>query len=710
MCELIPHFLEVPLFETLIGKYRNIVVSIALFLLLDASVLLLNFYISFEISDDAAGVNLAGRQRMLSQRMVKSLLDIQYAKQVNLNSQEPLDELRLTVDLFDTTFNAFDKGGEAPGAAGKSVYLEAVSDKNAVAALNQARQIWTPYKSQLDRVLNDNVDAYLESTIKYARESNLALLKLMNDLTVSLEGVASSKATRLRWIQTVGITLAIINFFIIMFHFLRQLKDSDRKLEEARKETAEILETVNEGLFLLNHDYKIGSQYSAALEDMFARKNIGGLGFEELLGEIVTSKDLSTAKRFIALLFREEIKGNLIGDLNPLSEIEVNITDEQGSFVNKYFSFSFERVYVEDKIKDVLVTVADVTERVRLERELALTKEQNDKQIEVLTSILHANPELLSVFVKDVYKSVQVINGILREPSKSSMALKRKLDEVFVEVHRIKGEASALGLDSFAEIAHDFEVNVIDLKKVEEISGDDFLALVVRLEKLVKHTESVQVLTERLSQFSQGSITGVSEVIDQGSGLHKKWQHLPDLTKAISGRCEKEVSLITSGLTEVALTEDQRALINDLSIQCIRNSIVHGIESPEERQDLNKKVTGRIDIRLSALGAGALELVIKDDGYGIDLERVREAAIKSGNWTEEQIDGWDSKRLMALIFEPGLSTSTSHSIDAGSGVGMDVIKSRVIQMRGKIRVQSRRGVGTRISVVLPAYSQAEVAA
>lgn len=693
--------------ETLIGKYKGIVVSIALFLLLDASVLLLNFYISFEISDDAAGVNLAGRQRMLSQRMVKSLLDIQYLAEQGQDVDKPLSELKLTVDLFDSTFTAFESGGDATAADGSAIYLQSVSDKKSVTAITEAKKIWVPYKQQLSPVIDSSGMDSLESTIAYARANNLALLKLMNDLTVALEGVASSKATRLRIIQTIGISLAILNFFIIMFHFIRQLKHSDQRLEAARKETTEILDTVNEGLFLLSHDYVIGTQHSTALETLFAREDIGGLSFEELLEGIVSDKDLSTAKRFVALLFRKDIKRNLIGDLNPLSEIEVTITDDSGKFVTKYLSFSFERVYIEEEIQDVLVTVTDVTERVKLERELALTKEQNDKQIEVLTSILHANPDLLNAFVTDVYQSVQTINRILREPSKSSSSLKRKLDEVFIAVHRIKGEASALGLESFVEIVHDFEMNILDVKRMETVSGDDFLALVVRLEKLVKHTESVQTLTERLAAFSQSDAQD-----SEGSGVSSlsNWSHLSDLTSAISSRCGKKVSLVTSGLNEMGLLESHRSLVNDLAIQCIRNSIVHGIELPDERLELNKEEMGRIDIRLSSLPSGAVELVIKDDGYGVDVERIRNAAIQSGNWSETELESWDSKRLMSLIFESGLTTAGTHTIDAGSGVGMDVIKSRVIQMRGKIRVQSRKGVGTRISLTLPSFNESEEAA
>ncbi len=695
--------------HTLLGKYRNIVISIALFLLLDASVLLLNFYISFEIADDASGVNLSGRQRMLSQRMVKSLFDIEYSMENPIELERALKELNLTVNLFDTTLSAFDQGATVTGADGEPVKIQQVTSEKARVAVDNAKVIWKPYKVLLEDVQSD-VDLFelgerMSAAISYASMNNLTLLKLMNDLTIELEKVASSKATRLRIIQTVGITLALVNFFIIMFHFLRQLKESDQKVESARKETIEILETVNEGLFLLDNNYVISSQYSSVLEEMFARKKIGGMTLEELLGEIVTNKDLETSKRFIALLFREDIKSNLISDLNPLRKIEVNIADSQGRFINKFFSFTFERVYEDNAIKDVLVTVNDITERVILERELALTKEQSERQIEVLTSILHANPELLQIYVKDVFNSLSEVNAILREPSKSDVALRRKLNDIHVFIHRIKGEAASLSLDSFEEIAHEFEQNIHEIRDKKEIGGDDFLPLVVRLEKLVKHAESVRTLTEKLASFASAAPSSSIRSINDGS-----WNHLDDLVQTVSERQEKKVSLVKSGLSEIDLSEELRSLINDIAIQGIRNSVVHGIESPDERLELNKGDAGRIDIRLARSSSSVLEFSIKDDGYGIDSDRIRAAAIKSGNWTEEQLDGFDQKRLVSLIFEPGFSTAKEHTRDAGGGVGMDVIKKRVNALRGKIRVQSRRGIGTKISVSIPFVESAEKAA
>ena len=88
--------------------------------------------------------------------------------------------------------------------------------------------------------------------MEYARANNVSLLNLMNSLTLELERVAGAKASQLRLIQAVAIVLAVVNFIIILWHFLGQLRRSDQALDAARKETQHILSTVNEGLFLLD--------------------------------------------------------------------------------------------------------------------------------------------------------------------------------------------------------------------------------------------------------------------------------------------------------------------------------------------------------------------------------------------------------------------------------------------------------------------------
>lgn len=686
-----------PVFELLLGKYRNIVISIALFLLLDASVLSLNFFISFQISRDALDVNLSGRQRMLSQRMVKSLLEIQNSENGSVEREKSLRELTLTVELFGKTLDAFENSGQTIGAGGDDVFLRKVDTEKARETVIAAQALWKP----LNNLLTQYIDAQnqegsyrlLMPAISYARSNNLHLLKLMNDLTIELEGVASSKARRLRWIQTIGISLAVLNFFIILFHFLRQLKESDQKVERARGETLEILDTVDEGLFLVDRDFIIASQYSASLESMFSRSDIAGLSFEQLLADIVSEKNMQVAKRFISLLYRQEIKENLILDLNPLKDTEVHIADSEGNLVTKYFSFRFERAVRDGQIKHVLVTVVDITQVKDLQRELEKTKAQNEQQIEALTSMLNANPEYLNGFVVELEKSVASINQTLKENTKSEPALRKKLEYIYIETHRIKGEASALDLGKIVSEAQSMEEQVAILRGLDRISGDDFIPLVVKFEALVRQGELVKKLLGKMQSFTQPV---ESQPLQSG-----RWRHLSELCESVARRNEKEVRLVTSGLDEHVMSDDLRKSIDDILIQAIRNSICHGLEKPDGRLALSKPLAGRIDIRLAINEERCYELEIKDDGYGIDFDAIRERALAIGRITPQQAEVWDSRRLLALMFEPGFSTAKDHGEDAGAGAGMALLKSRVKSLRGKVRVQSRKGIGTQLTIVFP---------
>lgn len=697
------------MFVAQLGKYKSIIVSIALFLILDASVMILNFYISFEISEDAAGVNLAGRQRMLSQRMVKSLLDMDYSIGNQVEQDLALKELNATVNLFDETLKAFDKGGSATGADGVAVALNRVKSSDGVEAISDAKALWGPYKILLEDVVSakdeQSLSLALTAAVAYGRQNNVTLLKQMNRLTVDLENFASSKAARLRWIQTIGISLAVINFFIILFHFLGQLKEGDRKLDVARRETEKIMDTVNEGLFLIDKDLKVASQHSTKLVTMFGREKLSGFTFESLLADMVSDKDLQTSKRFIALLFREDIKSNLISDLNPLKELEVNISEASGGFVNKFFRFEFDRAYDNGAVKNILVTVNDVTDKVQLSRELALAKEQTEQQLEVLTGIIHTNPIILKRFVSSCFGKFKDINRVLREPAKSDSTLRKKLNDIFVEIHNFKGEAGALGLESFETLAHMFETDIIALRAKGDITGDDFFSLVVQLDKLIRHAEMVQSLSEKLSAFSDTGAEQGKAVADQ-----REWEHLSHLADTVAKRTDKKVELVTSGLTEVALSDPLKSLISDISVQCIRNAIFHGIETPQDRLESYKTELGRIDLRLAQASDGNIELTIRDDGQGFDFEAIRARAIETGKWSEQELESWDSKRLASLIFEPGFSTADVETLDAGRGVGMDVIRERISQFRGKIRISSRRGACTSFQISIPPLIGEELAA
>ena len=685
-----------------LGKYKAIVVSIALFLLLDASVLILNFYISFKIADDAVGVNVAGRQRMLSQRTVKTLLNLEDAS--NATEQRlAFNELKNTYDLFNQTLIAFEFGGVTTGANGQPVTLKPVKSLEAKQAIGKAKKLWKPYSNAIKPILDSpgQLDGIaLQNAIIQARHSNIELLTLMNQLTVALETDATNQAMILRYVQAGGISLAIINFLIILFHFIGELKRNDKALEMSRQETTNILNTVNEGLFLLDEDLHIGSQHSAKLSALFGGKKVVDQSFSKLIGDLVKPKDLETAERFISLLFRPDIKSNLIGDLNPLNEVEINLPDGDGGYLTQYLSFDFTRVMEEDELTKILVTVNDITARVKLTQQLAQEKERGEQQLEMLTSILHTDPLQLKRFLDHAFVSFDKVNNVLKEQTKGDTALQRKLNDIFIEIHTFKGEASAMGLEPFADLAHNFEEDIQYLKNQDKLTGNDLLKLTVALESLIRYSESVQGLAEKLASFSVLDGASTNKTIPA-----RAWTHLNTLSEQTAERNGKQVHLVTTGFNETQLDKDTETLVNELSIQFIRNAIVHSIETPAFRMDKGKASIGRIDARLVKLPSGQLELSVRDDGNGIDYEKIRAKAISLNRWNESAIGQWSKKQLLSCIFEPGFSTAEATTKDAGRGVGMDVIKRRIKARDGHLRVTCHPGRDCMFTATLPLPQQ-----
>ena len=249
-----------------LGKYREIVLAVAFFLVFDLAVLVLNFYISFQLSADAVSINLSGRQRMLSQRMTKVLYGLHIDESNGRPTKDGIAELKLASNLFGTTLHGFINGAEVTGGAGDTQYLRQASTERQQAILAEALRIWQGLEQRITPILGGKHDSnQLANAVSYAYSNNLRLLELMNELTTELEVEAQGQANRLRMIQTTGIILALLNFMFILFKFIRRLRESDEATEAAKQETDGILATVREGLFLLDADFRIGTQYSKSL-------------------------------------------------------------------------------------------------------------------------------------------------------------------------------------------------------------------------------------------------------------------------------------------------------------------------------------------------------------------------------------------------------------------------------------------------------------
>lgn len=171
------------------------------------------------------------------------------------------------------------------------------------------------------------------------------------------------------------------------------------------------------------------------------------------------------------------------------------------------------------------------------------------------------------------------------------------------------------------------------------------------------------------------------------------------MTRELCGKLGKLVSLeITGEETELDKTVIE-AIVDPLT-HIIRNCISHGIESPDERQSMGKDRTGTINLSAKYEGNNAI-IEITDDGRGINVEKIKRAAVNKGVITSEEANAMDHKSAINLIFRPSLSTTEEVNDVSGRGVGMDVVARALEDLNAMIDIQTTENEGTTFTLSFP---------
>jgi two-component system chemotaxis sensor kinase CheA len=181
--------------------------------------------------------------------------------------------------------------------------------------------------------------------------------------------------------------------------------------------------------------------------------------------------------------------------------------------------------------------------------------------------------------------------------------------------------------------------------------------------------------------------------------LEQVFDKLARMVRKIAREVGKEIELSVSG----GDVEIDKLIVEELSdplMHLIRNAIDHAVEPADVRERLGKARAGRVTLSASQKG-NHVEIVVEDDGAGIDEERIREVAVQRGLATAEAVLDMSRREVMNLIFVPGFSTARQVTSLSGRGVGMDVVKNNIANLSGIIELHSVRGHGTRFEITLP---------
>ncbi|MGD1824264.1 Chemotaxis protein histidine kinase CheA [Chromobacterium violaceum] len=181
--------------------------------------------------------------------------------------------------------------------------------------------------------------------------------------------------------------------------------------------------------------------------------------------------------------------------------------------------------------------------------------------------------------------------------------------------------------------------------------------------------------------------------------IGRLFQKYPRLARDLARQLGKEVELVLSG-EETELDKTMIEDLNDPLVHLVRNAVDHGIESPEDRIASGKKPQALVQLTAEQVGDHIL-IEITDDGKGMNPDALRRKAIEKGLIDQETANSLDEKQCLQLIFLPGFSTKDQISSVSGRGVGMDVVRTNIQKLNGRIDISSVPGEGTRISISLP---------
>ncbi len=294
--------------------------------------------------------------------------------------------------------------------------------------------------------------------------------------------------------------------------------------------------------------------------------------------------------------------------------------------------------------------------------------------------------------------SIDAVAEVLREAPRETMIAERQAAAFALAAPPppaagVEGAAKAGGV-----AAQSVRVHVDLLEKLmtgvsELVLTRNQLLQTLRAQKESAFAAPLQRLNQVVSELQEDVMRTRMQPIGNA------WQAVPRLIRDLAADLGKKIALEMHG-AETELDKQVFELIKDPLTHMVRNSADHGIEPAAERVALGKPETGRIVLEAYHEG-GYVVVVIRDDGRGLDIDRIRAKVVAQGLASEAETAALSEAQLLQFIFRPGFSTAERITAVSGRGVGMDVVRTNIERIGGTIDVRSKRGGGTSFIVRIP---------
>lgn len=457
----------------------------------------------------------------------------------------------------------------------------------------------------------------------------------------------------------------------VIYERISILKDRKEKSLQAElvqeKNIIQIMkDNIPQGIFLMDKELKILPLYSLPLVSIFSyyEDNLTGKNFLDILSNSLETKQLQILKGYFDMVFNKKKSPKVLDAANPLYEFDYKVDNQI-----KILASKFSLIEADGAEPVIIGIIQDITREKEFEREMQTRKESQEDEMKNMFDVIQIDPLVFNDFIDDTDSNFNYINSLLKDKTLNERQVVTKF---FQNIHAIKSNAIILGLETFGQKLHEMEDEIKKVLDKSDIGVDDTFKLAILLEQVMQEKDSYIKIIKKIESFKASNKLDTVFVNTLIRAVEKT-----------SRETKKEVDLRVGRIDMSVLESKLRKPIKDILFQCVKNSIYHGIETPDERIRKNKRRNSFLDFSIIEDNGNA-EIIFSDDGSGFNWEQIKEKYLKK----HPEAKTIDKKTLLSAVFTPEFSTSEDTNIIAGRGVGLSLVKDLVKEFNGSIKINS----------------------
>ncbi|UQP02652.1 MCP four helix bundle domain-containing protein [Burkholderia multivorans] len=496
-----------------------------------------------------------------------------------------------------------------------------------------------------------------------------------------------------------------IGHSIVAFNgMIEKIQENAAQLKQKTADIQAMLQNMQQGILTVVDGGVVHAEYSAYLETIFETRDIAG---RDLMALVFDDSDLGSDARSqveaaVHACLGEDSMNFAFNEHLLVNEVAKRMPDGR----HKWLDLSWSAITDEsDTVVRLMLCVRDVTEI----RELTAQAGEQQRRLEMIGEILAISQDKFHDFVHSAKGFLSENERMIRQHERADHSVVAAL---FRNMHTIKGNARTYSLQHLTNIVHEAEQAYESLRRADsgpEWNRDALMEDLARVREAIDHYATINAVTLGRSggpadgapadylMVERAHISESLRMLDRADPANAAdWRAARDAVRrmlsqlgtqgigdALGGVIESLPSLATElGKPAPVVHIDSRGwrvrseiapTLKNVFMHLMRNAIDHGIETSDERRAAGKPAAGTIDVAVD-VDAEALRFVLRDDGRGLALDRIRAIAHERG-WLDADGPALSDEAVAELIFRPGFSTARAVTEVSGRGVGMDAVRN-----------------------------------